>query len=125
MAQNDLHWVGYFAGVAMVDWGSYFYFTFTLAYAVDSYPANTSEMLIAMCIGKQIISFAFGLYLLDWVMESGYVVIISGIFVAVLLVNNLALLPFMFFGKRIRQYYAGTWLARMHKRTIKTPGMTA
>jgi len=49
-AQKDLHWVGYFAGVAMVDWGSYFYFTFTLAYAVDSYMANTSEMLIAMYV---------------------------------------------------------------------------
>lgn len=47
-AQKQLHWVGYFAGVAMTDWGSYFYFTFTLAYAVDSYQANTSEMLIAM-----------------------------------------------------------------------------
>jgi hypothetical protein len=81
-AQNQLHWIGYFAGVAMTDWGSYFYFTFTLAYAVDSYPANTSEMLIAMCIGKQIISFAFGLYLLEWVETSGYVVIIAGVFVA-------------------------------------------
>jgi len=45
-AQHRLSWVGYFAGVAMCDWGSYFYFTFTLAYAVDSYYANTSEMLI-------------------------------------------------------------------------------
>ena len=35
-AQRDLHWVGYFAGVAMCDWGSYFFFTFTLAYAIDS-----------------------------------------------------------------------------------------
>lgn len=30
-AQRDLHWVGYFAGVAMTDWASYFYFTFALA----------------------------------------------------------------------------------------------
>ena len=35
--------------------GAYFYFTFTLAYAVDSYTANTSEMLIAMCVGKQMV----------------------------------------------------------------------
>lgn len=59
-AQNNLHWVGYFAGVAMVDWSSYFYFTFALSYAVDSYNANTSEMLIAMNIGKQAISFGMG-----------------------------------------------------------------
>lgn len=30
-AQNDLHWIAYFVGVAMVDWASYFYFTFALA----------------------------------------------------------------------------------------------
>ncbi|KAK1808032.1 hypothetical protein LTR12_017607, partial [Friedmanniomyces endolithicus] len=42
-AQDNLQWIGYFAGVAMTDWASYFYFTFTLAYAVDSYNANTSE----------------------------------------------------------------------------------
>lgn len=59
-AQYNLHWFGYFAGVAMTDWGSYFYFTFALAYAVDSYTANTAEMLIAMNIGKQAISFGMG-----------------------------------------------------------------
>lgn len=42
-AQRQLHWIGYFAGVAMTDWASYFYFTFTLAYAVDSYTSNVSE----------------------------------------------------------------------------------
>nr|OQO20413.1 hypothetical protein B0A51_11036 [Rachicladosporium sp. CCFEE 5018] len=124
-AQNKLHWFGLFAGPALTNFSSYFMFTFVLAYAIDSYEANTSEMLIAMCIGKQIISFAFGLYLLDWVVQSGYVVIISGIFMAVTLVNNLAVIGFMFFGKRIRTFYAGTWLAKLHQRTIKQPGMTA
>jgi len=81
--------------------------------------ANTSEMLIAMCVGKQLISFAFGLYLLDWVTVSGYATIIAGIFCAVLFVNNLMVIPFMLFGKSIRTYFAGTWLARMHKRTVK------
>ncbi|KAJ5725981.1 MFS transporter [Penicillium malachiteum] len=70
-AQRNLHWVGYFAGVAMNMFGSYFYFTFTLAYAVDSYYANTSEMLIAMNLGKQAISFGMGSYLLDWILEWG------------------------------------------------------
>ncbi|GAB7353630.1 hypothetical protein MBLNU459_g4044t2 [Dothideomycetes sp. NU459] len=59
-AEHKLHWFGYFAGVAMVDWGSLFFFSFTLAYAVDSYQANTSEMLIAMNVGKQAISFGMG-----------------------------------------------------------------
>lgn len=36
------------------------YYSFTLAYAVDSYQANTSEMLIAMNLGKQAISFGMG-----------------------------------------------------------------
>lgn len=52
--------IGYFAGVTMVDWASYFYFTFALAYSVDSYNSNTSEMLIAMNLGKQAISFGMG-----------------------------------------------------------------
>lgn len=59
-AEDRLHWIGYFCGVAMSNWGAYFFFTGTLAYAVDSYNANVSEMLIAMCCGKQLISFAFG-----------------------------------------------------------------
>ncbi|HEX3639966.1 MAG TPA: hypothetical protein VHV10_01610 [Ktedonobacteraceae bacterium] len=138
-AARNLHWVGYFAGVAMCDWGSYFFFTFTLAYAIDSCKftsgmfvvrmslltpcsidtANTSEMLIAMCVGKQLISFAFGIYLLDWVLEDGYAVIIAGVFCAVLFANNLLILPFQIYGKRIRTFYAGTWLANMHKQTIK------
>lgn len=59
-AQYNLHWVGYFAGVAMVDWAALFYFTFTLAYAIDSYNANSAEMLIAMNVGKNAISFGMG-----------------------------------------------------------------
>lgn len=123
-AHHRLHWIGYFVGVAMVDWASYFYFTFTLAYAVDSYTANTSELVIAQCLGKSGISFAFGLYLLEWVAVSGYAVIVAGVFTAVLAVNNAALVPFMVWGKRIRVFYAGTWLARMHGRNA-TVGMAA
>ena len=120
--------------------GSYFYFTFTLAYAIDSCmcrtqssillihtltysvlidTANTSEMLIAMCVGKQLISFAFGIYILEWVIQSGYVVIIAGVFCAVLFANNLLVIPFMIFGKQIRTIWAGTWLAKMHRKTVK------
>jgi hypothetical protein len=113
-AQFHLHWVGYFAGVAMVDWASYFYFTFTLAYAVDSYTANTSELVIAQCLGKSGISFAFGLYLLEWVEISGYAVVVAGIFTAVLVVNNLALVPFLVWG--IRRFYARSWVGRLGER---------
>lgn len=116
-AQHQLHWMGYFAGVAMVNWGSYFYFSFTLAYAVDSYTANTSEMLIAMNLGKQAISFGMGLHLLDWILKQGYAVVIGGVFVGVLLFNNLLLLVFMFFGKKIRILTSRTWLGGMHKKT--------
>jgi hypothetical protein len=115
-AQNNLHWIGYFFGSGMTQWGAYFYFSFALAYAVDSYYANTSEMLIAMNIGKQAISFGLSVNLLDWVLESGYAVVISGIFFAFLALNNLMLLVFMIFGKRIRKAMADTWLARFHGR---------
>lgn len=119
-AQRDLHWMGYFAGVAMVNWSAYFYFSFTLAYAVDSYTANTSEMLIAMNLGKQAISFGMGLYLLDWILERGYAVVIGGIFVAVLLANNLALVLFVWKGKRIRVLTSRSFVGRMHKKTAGT-----
>jgi hypothetical protein len=118
-AQNQLHWFGYFAGVAMCNWSAYFYFTFTLAYAVDSYNVNLSEMLIAMNLGKQAISFGFGFKILDWIIQSGYVTIIAGVFCGVLAANDLLLLVFMFFGKRIRIAMSRTWLSRMHKKTHK------
>ncbi|KAH8160630.1 hypothetical protein CIB48_g7617 [Xylaria polymorpha] len=101
-AEKSLHWALYFVGGALSYFAAYFYFSFTLAYAVDSYHSNTSEMLIAMNLGKQAISFGFGLKLLTWVMESGYAVVMSGVFGGVLLVNNLVLLVFMVWGKKIR-----------------------
>jgi hypothetical protein len=116
-AQYDLHFMGYMAGVAMVNWGGYFYFSFTLAYAVDSYNANTSEMLIAMNLGKQAISFGMGVKLLDWILERGYAVVISGIFGAVLAGNNLALIVFWVWGKEIRRFTARTWLGGWHGRS--------
>jgi hypothetical protein len=118
-AERDLHWVAYFAGVAMTNFASYFYFTFTLAYAIDSYTANISEMLIAMNLGKQAVSFGMGLDLLSWVMQHGYAVMIAGVFCAVVLVNNLALVVFMLWGKRIRRFMATTWLARVHRASVK------
>jgi uncharacterized membrane protein len=93
----------------MDQFGALFYFSFTLAYAVDSYQANTSEMLIAMNLGKQSISFGMGIYLLDWILKDGFAVTISGIFTAVL-----------FYGKKIRIFMSKTWLARLHRGTIKS-----
>lgn len=118
-AERNLHWIGYFAGVIMTQFSSYFYFTFVLSYALDSYTANTSEMLIAMNLGKQAISFGMGIDLLEWVTENGYAVMISGVFCGVLLANNLALIPFMLYGKRIRAFMATTWLSRMHKDSVR------
>ncbi|KAJ9136991.1 MFS general substrate transporter [Coniochaeta hoffmannii] len=118
-AERNLHWIGYFAGVVMSAFSSYFYFTFALAYAIDSYAANTSEMLIAMNLGKQAISFGMGVDLLKWVTENGYTKMIAGAFMALLLANNLALIIFMVWGKMIRAFMARSWLAKVHKRSIK------
>ncbi|KAK4183850.1 major facilitator superfamily domain-containing protein [Podospora australis] len=118
-AEKDLHWVAYFAGVVMCNFCSYFYFTFTLAYAIDSYTSNISEMLIAMNLGKQAISFGMGLDLLDWVTQHGYAVMIAGVFGAILLANNLALVVFMVWGKRIRKFMSQTWLANVHRASVK------
>ncbi|GAB1316941.1 Serine/threonine kinase 16 [Madurella fahalii] len=118
-AERNLHWVAYFAGVVMNNFASYFYFTFTLAYAIDSYTSNISEMLIAMNLGKQAISFGMGLDLLNWVMQHGYAVMIAGVFCAVLLANNLALVVFMLWGKKIRAFMAKTWLAKVHRESVR------
>lgn len=115
-AEHDLHWIGYLMGNGMMSWGAYFYFSFALAYAVDSYNTNTSEMLIAMNLGKQAISFGLSINLLDWILDRGYAVVISGIFGGVLVANNLGLLVFMFYGKRIRVAMTGSWLAKLHGR---------
>ncbi|CAI4212408.1 unnamed protein product [Parascedosporium putredinis] len=101
-AQKNLHWICYFIGVAMNQFASYFYFTFTLAYAIDSYNSNISEMLIAMNLGKQAISFGMGINLLNWILEHGYVVMIAGVFCGIVLANNLTVIIFMLYGKRIR-----------------------
>lgn len=113
-AEHDLHWITYFIGVCIEQWSAYFYFTVTLAYAVDSYTANLSEMLIIMNLGKQAISFGLGLEVLNWILDNGYAKIIAGAFTGVLLANNLAVLVFMFVGKRIRVATSKTWLAGVH-----------
>ncbi|KAI0410405.1 putative MFS transporter [Xylaria grammica] len=115
-AQLNLHWIGYFLGAGMASWCGYFYYSFTLAYAVDSYNNDTSEMLMAMNVGKQLVSFGLGFKVLDWIMESSYVAVISAGFGAVLLANNMFLIVFMIWGKRIRRFMSTTWLARLHGR---------
>lgn len=117
-AEKDWHWVCYFVGIGMCQWAAYFFFTLTLAYAVDSHNANLSELLIIVCLGKQAISFGLSLELLHWVVEHGYVVIIIGAFVPILVVNNLMVLVFMVWGKRIRVAMVSSWVARFHAKTV-------
>ncbi|KAK3348616.1 major facilitator superfamily domain-containing protein [Lasiosphaeria hispida] len=116
-AERDLHWLGYMFGVGMTQWAAYFYFTVTLAYAVDSYTANLSEMLIIMNLGKQAISFGLSIEVLNWILNNGYAKVIAGAFTAVLFVNNLFVIVFLIWGKKIRVATSKTWLARLHKRT--------
>ena len=116
-AEYNLHWVGYFFGVGITQWAAYFYFTVTLAYAVDSYTANLSEMLIIMNLGKQAISFGLSIEVLNWILKTGYAKVIAGAFVAVMFLNNLFVIVFMLWGKKIRVATSKTWLAALHKRT--------
>jgi MFS family permease len=117
-AERDLHWMAYFAAVAMTQWAGYFFFTLTLAYAVDSYNANLSEMLIIMNLGKQAISFGFSGELLNWISHHGYATIIVGAFVPILVANNLMTFVFMIWGKRIRIATSKSWLAKFHAKTV-------
>ena len=72
-----------------------------------------------MNLGKQAISFGMGVYLLDWILSTGYASVISGAFVAVLLANNLMVPVFMWKGKAVRRFMAGSWLGHLHARTKK------
>ena len=90
-----------------------------MAYAVDSYTANLSEFLIIANLGKQAVSFGLGLDVLDWILTNGYASIISGAFTVVLTVNCLFVVFFILFGKKIRILTANSWLAKMHRGTVK------
>ncbi|KAJ9165407.1 MFS general substrate transporter [Coniochaeta hoffmannii] len=118
-AERQLHWVGLVFGVGLFQFGSFFYMTYTLAYAMDSYESNVPEMLIAMNIGKQSISFGFGFKILDWIAQYGYVKVFAGIFTGVMTINNLAVVIFLVWGKDMRRWIAQTWLARMHRRSLR------
>jgi len=76
-------------------------------------------MLIALNLGKQAISFGMGFDLLTWILTTGYANVIAGAFCAVLALNNVMLLLFMWKGKPIRRFFSKTWLARLHKSTIR------
>ncbi|KAK4041203.1 hypothetical protein C8A01DRAFT_14998 [Parachaetomium inaequale] len=117
-AARDLHWACYFVAIGLTQWAGYFFFTVTLAYAVDSHNASLSEQLIIMSLGKQAISFGFSLELLNWILRHGYLTIVVGAFVPILVVNCLMVVVFIVWGKRMRVATARSWVARYHARTI-------
>ncbi|KAI0502752.1 putative MFS transporter [Xylaria bambusicola] len=119
-AQLNLHWIGYFLGAGMASWCGFFYYSFTLAYAVDSYYQNTSEMLMAINVGKQLVSLGLGFKVLDWITQSSYAAVISAGFGSILLANNMFLIVFMIWGKRIRRFMSTSWLAKLHGRSTGT-----
>lgn len=93
--------------------------TLTLAYALESHQSSVPEILIAMNLGKQAISFAFGFSIVDWIMSVGYMKIFSGIFCGVQLINNLMVVVFLLRGKKIRIFLSQSWLGRMHSESAK------
>ena len=52
---------------------------------------------------------------MNWILTVGYAKVIAGAFTVVLFLNCVAVVVFMVFGKKIRVFTAGTWLARIHK----------
>ncbi|OAA63521.1 Major facilitator superfamily domain, general substrate transporter [Niveomyces insectorum RCEF 264] len=116
-AQARAAWACYLVGSALLSWSGFFYFSLTLTYAVDAHYANTSEMIIAVNVGKQAVSFGFGNAVLTWVHTRSYAVIFGGVFTGVLAANNLVVLVFLFWGKPLRRAMARSWLARLHRQT--------
>ncbi|KAF9776960.1 hypothetical protein IL306_004784, partial [Fusarium sp. DS 682] len=134
-AGDHLHWFGLLFAVGMFQFGmcygaafrpqalicligAFFYLTYTLAYAMDSYEAKIPEMLIAMNIGKQSISFAFGYKVIDWVQAYGYIKVFAGIFCGAQTINNLFVFVFLIFGKWSRRWLSTTALAKMHRESM-------
>ncbi|KAH7370683.1 major facilitator superfamily domain-containing protein [Rhexocercosporidium sp. MPI-PUGE-AT-0058] len=117
-AGNHLHWFGLVFAVGMFQFGAFFYLTYTLAYAMDSYEAKIPEMLIAMNIGKQSISFAFGYKVIDWVLAYGFVKVFAGIFCGAITINNLFVFVFLIFGKWSRRWLSTTALSKMHRESM-------
>ncbi|KAH8587359.1 major facilitator superfamily domain-containing protein [Bisporella sp. PMI_857] len=118
-AERLMHWTALMAAIGMFQFGAFFYLTYTLAYALDSYESNIPEMLIAMNVGKQAISFGFGFEAVQWILNLGYIRVVAGIFCGVLVINNLAVLGFLGFGKPMRTWFSQTWLASFHKNSIR------
>ncbi|KAF5544278.1 hypothetical protein FPHYL_11053 [Fusarium phyllophilum] len=112
-AGNHLHWFGLVFAV-----GAFFYLTYTLAYAMDSYEAKMPEMLIAMNIGKMSISFAFGYKVTYWVQANGYITVFTGIFCGAQTINNLLVFVFLVFGKWFRRWVSTTALSKMHRESL-------
>ncbi|KAH7305296.1 major facilitator superfamily domain-containing protein [Stachybotrys elegans] len=117
-AEDQLHWFGLVFAIGMFQFGAFFYLTYTLAYAMDSYEAKIPEMLIAMNLGKQSISFAFGFKVIDWVQAQGFITVFAGIFCGAITINNLFVFVFLIFGKWSRRWLSTTALARMHRESI-------
>ncbi|KAI1049651.1 hypothetical protein LB505_011695, partial [Fusarium chuoi] len=117
-AEKQLHWIGLVFAVGLFQFGAFFYLTYTLAYAMDSYESKMPEMLIAMNIGKQSISFAFGYKVIDWVQANGYINVFAGIFCGVLTINNLFVFIFLIFGKWFRRWLSTTALSKMHRESL-------
>ena len=46
------------------------------------------------------------------------VTVLGGVFTSVLLLVHILVIPFYFFGKRIRAATSKGWLARMHARSV-------
>jgi polyferredoxin len=85
---------------------------------MDSYESKIPEMLIAMNIGKQAISFGFGYSVIDWVQAYGFIKVFAGIFCGAITINNMFVFVFLIFGKGSRRWLSTTALARMHRESI-------
>jgi hypothetical protein len=73
---------------------------------------------------EQALSFGMSLHILQWILDHGYAVMISGAFAGILLAVHMLVIPFYFFGKRIRVWTSRGALARIHRQSVKNPGET-
>jgi Zn-dependent protease len=60
-----------------------------------------------------------GYGVIEWIEQHGYVKMVAGAYMAILLFVNLIVLVFMAYGKRIRVFMHHSWVGQLHQRAAK------
>ena len=72
-----------------------------ITYLIDCYPAYASDVVVAVNVVKNVITFAFLYTAVDWIATAGWIQVYMIMFMLVTLSTLLAI-PLYFYGARLR-----------------------